>query len=151
MKTALRLVPWLALVSVRLAASPDAAFDGVREADDAHVAALVAADRGKLEPTLSADLRYCHSNGTVDGKASFIDRELNGKARYVSWDFPDRKFVLAAPGIVLESGRSRVTPVGSHANVLNISFLAVWRNEGGVWRLLAWQSCKLPDSGAAAK
>ena len=25
-----------------------------------------------------------------------------------------------------------------------LSFLAVWREEKGQWRFLAWQSCKLP-------
>jgi len=25
-----------------------------------------------------------------------------------------------------------------------LSFLAVWREENGKWRFLAWQSCKLP-------
>jgi len=25
-----------------------------------------------------------------------------------------------------------------------LSYLAVWREENGQWRFLAWQSCKLP-------
>jgi hypothetical protein len=29
------------------------------------------------------------------------------------------------------------------------SFLAVWREEKGQWRFLAWQSCKLPPPAPA--
>jgi hypothetical protein len=31
------------------------------------------------------------------------------------------------------------------------SFLAVWREEKGQWRFLAWQSCKLPPPAPAEK
>jgi hypothetical protein len=29
----------------------------------------------------------------------------------------------------------------------DLNFLAVWRQEKGKWRFLAWQSCKNPPSG----
>ena len=32
----------------------------------------------------------------------------------------------------------------------DLNFLAVWREEGGKWRFLAWQSCKNPAPAAPA-
>jgi hypothetical protein len=34
---------------------------------------------------------------------------------------------------------------------MDLSYLAVWRQEGGQWRFLAWQSCRMPETPAAAK
>jgi len=147
MRMILRLAPWLAFAFVRLSAAPDATFDAVRQADDVRVAATIAADRGKLDEVLSADMAYSHSSGALDDKASFTDAIVSGRLKYLSLDYVDRKFVLASPGIVLMSGHCRVKVSRSptSANVLNLSFLAVWRNEDGAWRFLAWHSSRMPD------
>ena len=41
------------------------------------------------------------------------------------------------------------SPTGKLVNDLN--YLAVWREEKGKWRFLAWQSCKNPPPGDAKK
>ena len=60
-----------------------------------------------------------------------------------------------APGIVLMKGRAHFTmrpKDGSPKFINDLNFLAVWREENGKWRFLAWQSCKNPvDTAAAAK
>ena len=117
----------------------------VKSADKARVAAMQSPDREKLNAIFSDELRYAHSNGVVDTKASFIDILTTGKTKYVSYDYEEQNFTFPAPGIALMSGRAHVkavTPTGEMDSVL--SFLAVWREEGGQWRFLAWQSCKLP-------
>jgi len=35
--------------------------------------------------------------------------------------------------------------------LLDLNYLAVWRQEGGRWRFLAWQSCKNPSPADAKK
>ena len=35
------------------------------------------------------------------------------------------------------------------ANIVDLNFLAVWREEGGSWHFLAWQSCKNPPPAPA--
>jgi hypothetical protein len=43
------------------------------------------------------------------------------------------------------SGRAHVKAVTANGEMDGVlSFLAVWREENGHWRFLAWQSCKLP-------
>lgn len=117
----------------------------VKAADKARVAAMQSPDHEKLSAIFSDELRYAHSNGVVDTKASFIDILTAGKTKYVSYDYEEQNFTFPAPGIALMSGRAHVkaaTATGEMDSVL--SFLAVWREEKGRWRFLAWQSCKLP-------
>lgn len=117
----------------------------IQAADKARVAAMQSPDREKLSAIFSDELRYAHSNGIVDTKTSFIDILTTGKTKYVGYDYEEQSFTFPAPGIALMSGRAHVravTATGEMDSVL--SFLAVWGEEGGQWRFLAWQSCKLP-------
>lgn len=122
----------------------------VKAADDARVAAMQSPDKAKLSAIFSDDLRYAHSNGVVDTKDSFMDVLVGGKTKYVGYDYEEREFTFPAPGIALMTGRTHikaVTATGEMDSVL--AYLAVWREEKGEWRFLAWQSCKLPPAAPA--
>jgi len=144
MKTLLTTL--ICIISI-VAKADDASLAALQIADKARVAAMQSPDREKLSAIFSDDLRYAHSNGVVDTKASFIDILATGKTKYVGYDYEERNFTFPVPGIALMSGRAHVkavTATGEMDSVL--SFLAVWREEKGQWRFLAWQSCKLPTS-----
>jgi hypothetical protein len=135
---------WLGAALVA-AAEDDPRVTAVLAADDARIAAMTAADPEALEPLLSAELRYSHSNGTVDTKDSFLEL-IRGKAtRYVAYRPVERGVRFASPDIALEHGRAEVilekNGVRTEATFL---FLAVWRLEEGSWRFLAWQSARPP-------
>lgn len=119
----------------------------LRAADDERVAAILAADRPRLAAIFSDDLRYAHSTGAVDNKASYIDLLVSGRTKYVVYDYQERNFTFPAPGIALMSGRVHIRSVSGDAISDGIlGLLAVWREEQGTWRFLAWQSCKLPQT-----
>lgn len=137
------IIAFLSLVTLHAADDPRTAV--LSNADDARISAMKSADRGKLEIFLSADLRYAHSNGIVDSKASFIESLTSAKLKYAGYDCEERTFTFPAPQIALMTGRAHVQAENATGNVDSIlSYLAVWREEGGQWRFLAWQSCKLP-------
>jgi hypothetical protein len=147
------LLSLLALFTcVGLNAADDPALAAVRAADDARVAATMAADRAKLSSVFSDDLRYAHSTGHVDTKTSYMESLVSGRTKYHVIEFEERNFTFPAPGIALESGRAHMksTSATGESDAL-YSFLAVWRQEKGQWRFLAWQSCKLPPTVPAAK
>lgn len=128
-----------------LRAAPPAATAALVAADDARIAAMRQPDRAALEAAFSDELRYAHSNGIVDTKASFIEILVSGKTKYLAYDPVERQFTFPAPGIALMTGKARVqaeSPKGKMDNTL--SYLAVWREENGAWKFLAWQSCRLP-------
>ena len=108
---------------------------------------MLAPTREKLEAVLSPELRYTHSNGQVDTKASLIESLLDGSAKYLKYDFHERTVTFPAPGIALMAGRFDVKAVvKGNAAESTISFLAVWRLEKGGGKFRAWHSCKIPPA-----
>lgn len=130
---------------VRAADAPNPAIAALTAADDARVQATIHADKAQLEALFSDELRYAHSSGVVDTKASYIDSMLSGRLKYLTFDYEERQFKILSPEIALMTGRNKVTvSTGTGDMAMTLSYLAVWRNENGHWRFLAWQSCKLP-------
>jgi hypothetical protein len=134
-------------LSLSLQAADDATLAAVMAADDARVAAMKSPDKDKLSAVLSENLHYAHSTGTVDSKEVLMDILLQGKTKYLGYDYVERKFTFPAPGIALMTGQARIQAANDKGQMDNVlSFLGVWREEKGVWRFLAWQSCKLPPA-----
>ena len=151
MKNLLHLLPLLALGFVSLRAADDKIIAAVKIADAERVAATKAGDGPRLDAIFSNDLRYAHSSGHVDTKASYIKALTSHSTVYESYDYKEQNFSVVAPGIVLMTGRVLShTKNASGANDLDLNFLGVWRDEGGKWRFLAWQSCKNPPPAAPA-
>lgn len=139
------LVALSLLFAFQVLAEDHPSLAAVKTADKARVAAMQSGDRDKLDAIFSDELRYAHSTGVVDTKASFIDILGAGKTKYLVYDYEEQNFTFPAPGIALMTGRAHVKADAS-GKVMDsvLSFLAVWREEKGQWRFLAWQSCKMP-------
>lgn len=122
-----------------------AAIAAVTAADDERVAASIAKDRARLDAVFSDELHYSHSNGKVDTKTTYVDSIASGASVYGSFDYKERSFKPIAPGVVLMSGRALIQSRNAAGPVmLDLNFLAVWRQENGTWRFVAWQSCRNP-------
>jgi hypothetical protein len=142
--------PLAVLAFAALCPADEPRLPALHAADDERVAAIVAADRARLAAIFSDELRYAHSTGGVDTKASYIDSLTAGRLKYELYTYNERNFSFPAPGIALMTGRVHVkttSTAGPSESVLG--FLAVWREEEGKWRFLAWQSCKLPPAPVA--
>lgn len=140
-----RLLLLLTLLAGRMAAAEDALIAAVRAADDERIAAMLAADPVRLTALLSEQLHYAHSSGVIDTKASFIESLAGRQVVYESAEYVQRDFSPAGPGVMLMKGRARFKAGrGADRNLLDLNFLAVWREEGGRWRFLAWQSSRNP-------
>ena len=144
----------LALLTVVARAADDKIIAAVKAADEERLAATIAGDRAKLEQIYSDDLYYMHSSGKRDNKASQIQGVTTGGNKYERFDHQDRTFVPVAPGIVLMRGRVHVhmsnRKTGEKA-MNDINYLAVWREEKGKWRFVAWQASKGVEDAAAGK
>jgi len=147
----LRLLCLFAAQSCWIFSADDNVIAAVRAADDERVAAMLAADRARMEAVYADDLHYGHSNARIDTKASFIDPIAKGTLVYQTYDYKERKFRLIAPGVVQMTGRVLNTATRGEQKVENdLVYLAVWREEAGQWRFVAWQSCKVPPPAPAA-
>lgn len=138
----------LGFVSLRAADDPMAPL---RAADDERIAAMIAADRDRLDAIFSDELRYTHSSGTVDTKKTLIESIVGKRTQYHSFEIVERHFAPVAETIALVSGRSRIKVQGNGPlTELLLSHLAVYRRENGRWRFVAWQSARLPPPAPAA-
>lgn len=137
----------LVLLAGRLSAAEDAQIAAVRAADDERTAATITADPARLEALLDDQLHYAHSNGFIDTKASFIESLTSRRVIYAAIDYTQRDFIPVAPGVILMKGRVLLrASMGPQHSSLDLNFLAVWREEGGRWRFLAWQSSRNPPA-----
>ncbi|RXK53751.1 nuclear transport factor 2 family protein [Oleiharenicola lentus] len=146
-----RCLAWLFVLTAALLARADdsAILAAVRAADDERVAAIKAADAARLDAIFSDDLLYTHSNGKLDRKAAYVGALVSGKTVYEIYDYQQRDFHVASPAIVLMTARMTIkAKSASGALASDLSVLAVWRNESGKWRFLAWQSAKLAPPAA---
>lgn len=144
MRTSLLAAAWLSICLSPLSAAGDKRASELQAADDARIAAVKAADGAKLREILSDDLHYGHSSGGIDTKTSFIESLTSGRVKYAVYDNEERNFTFPAPGIALMSGKAHAkveTATGGMDS--KIGYLAVWRQENGQWRFLAWQACRI--------
>ena len=149
MKTLLPLL-LACLLPFAASAADDPKVTALTAVDDARVAAMLKPSKAALDTVLSDDLRYAHSNGKVDTKASLTASLLGGEAKYVSYKYSERSFKFPAPDVALMAGRLEVQAVVDGVSMTTgISYLAVWRLEQGQWKFLAWQSCKIPPATPA--
>ena len=130
-------------VTVTASAADDGIVAAVRAADDERVAATIAGDRARLVAIYSDDLCYVHSSGKSDTKHEHADGLAKRTSLYERFDYQTREFRLAAPGVMLMSGRVVIHSTNAKGkNQNDVNFLAVWREEQGRWKLLAWQAAK---------
>ena len=146
MKTLLACIAFLSLAAVSARAGDVAVSAAVRSADSERVSATPAADGARLNAILSDSLRYVHSSGHVDSKATYIQELTSHAMVYVTYEYQEQIITPVAPTIALMAGRVAIG-MKSAAGVkpLDINYLAVWREEGGSWKLLSWQSSRIPQ------
>jgi hypothetical protein len=105
-------------------------------------------DKAKLEPLLSDQLSYGHSDGRVDGKASLVEGTMNRKATVKSIDFPELKITVTGNAAVARHLYVSESELEGKPTSTKIGALQVWQKQDGGWKLLARQGFKLPDKPA---
>ncbi len=152
MSSLCRSVPLLvAVFFVNAFAAEATDFTAVGEADQQRLALTLAGDTAKLSDLLSDELHYAHPDGRVQTKAQLIAAVASNKVKYLSFVPYDVAYQSISAGAVAMNGCARLTAEtgGQHVQV-TLRFLAVWRQESGHWRLLAYQSSQLAEAVSGA-
>ena len=141
-------VVWFKEVSIRplaLEAGPgSAAAPDVQKLEAQRFDAMIRGDAAALDALLADDLVYTHASGKVDTKASFLDDIKAGQLRYKVIRPEDPKLSVYGDTAVATGLAS--FEVNNHGQELNMKlrYTDVWVNRGGQWRMVAWQSTRLP-------
>ena len=148
------LLRWLAL-GVWAVATPvfgadaKSVFAEVRHAEEQRIAAVLAGDLAILNDRLSDDLRYALADGRVQTKSEYLAAVKSSQAKYRSFKPSHLHFSAIDERAVAVDGQARFVVDTSGQRVEStIRFLAIWREENGYWRLLAYQSAQITPSSA---
>ncbi len=113
--------------------------------DRKRMTAMAEKDVATLNAVLSDDLIYTHSSARMDTKASLIGNMESGATVYTAVVPSDVVAQDLGDSVVL-TGIARISVmVGGKPNAFGVRFTDVYANQGGTWRMVTWQSTKLPE------
>jgi hypothetical protein len=93
---------------------------------------------------LSDRLTYTHSTALTESKAEYLASVAKGVFKYRDIKISERT-IREAGGAVLVAGRITIDIlIDGQPKLLQSRFLNVWTEEGGDWRMIAWQSTPIP-------
>ena len=116
----------------------DAASEQIRQLEKERYDALLAADTGALNDTLSSRLVYAHSSGYRDTKDTLLTKLGDGTLRYLTLEHPEDDIVILGDTAMVVGQMRGTVEVGGATRELNNLALAVWAREDGNWRLVAY-------------
>lgn len=132
----------VAALALPARAHAQSAEQAVRQVEDRRIKALVDDDVATLEAIFADDLTYTHSSAAVDTKASYIAALRSGKTKYESVD-RQPSTVRVYGDVAVMTGEALVGLRG-RAEKLALRYTLVYVKQGGQWRMVAWQSTRLP-------
>ncbi len=106
-------------------------------------AAMVEADRGRLDTLTEPQLSYGHSAGAVEDKAQFIEVIASGRTDYKSITLSDQTVAVAGDLAVVRHVFATDFEGGGRPASARVGVMQVWRRRDGEWRLLARQAFRL--------
>ena len=106
--------------------------------------AMVEADRDALEAILADDLVYIHTTGVVDSKSSLIESIVSGAVDYTRL-VPAETTLRLVGNVALVTGTADLGVLaGGTTHAARIRFTEVYVATVDGWRLVSWQSTRVP-------
>ena len=93
---------------------------------------------------LCKDLIYTHSSARLDTKESLIGAMESGATVYKSVEASDVVAQDLGDAVVLTGAAQITVESNGKPNSFGVRFTDVYQNQDGNWRMVAWQSTKLP-------
>jgi len=115
------------------------------ELDKKRMNAMAQKDVASLKNMLCKGLVYTHSSGRQDTKQSLIEGMETGKTVYTSIEPSDVKAQDLGNAVVLTGAAAISVMSNGKPNSFRVRFTDVYENQNGTWRMVTWQSTKLPD------
>jgi len=108
-------------------------------------AAMLAADVAALDRLLAPDLTYTHSSAKVETKQEYIEAIKTGASKYKVIEPEDiRVRVYGSTAVLTGYCQFEVTSGGQELK-LRVRFTDVYVKNDGAWRMVAWQSTRIPE------
>lgn len=119
--------------------------DRIIALDRERMQAMADKDIAKLNNLLCDGLVYTHSTARLDSKKSLIGAMESGATVYTAVEPSEVEAQDLGDAVVL-TGLARISVVASGTpREFGVRFTDVYQNQNGAWRMVAWQSTRLPD------
>jgi hypothetical protein len=113
--------------------------------DKKRMTAMAQKDVAALKNMLCKGLIYTHSSGRQDTKESLIKGMESGTTVYTSVVPSEVKAQDVGNAVVLTGVAAISVNSNGKPNSFRVRFTDVYENQNGTWRMITWQSTKLPD------
>ena len=118
----------------------------VLQADDRRFEAMRKENWAALDAVLADDLTYVHSTARQESKAEHVANLRAGKPHYRGIAPRDRRIrTHGNVGVVTGVSEMHVERDGNEQR-FTVRYLAVYAKTGDQWRMIAWQSTRVPDA-----
>ena len=115
------------------------------ELDRKRMTAMAQKDVAALKGMLCKGLVYTHSTGRQDTKESLLANMESGKTVYTSMVPAEVKAQDTGNAVILTGVAAISVDSNGKANSFRVRFTDVYENQNGTWRMITWQSTKLPE------
>lgn len=115
------------------------------ELDKKRMAAMAQKDVAALKNMLCKGLVYTHSSGRQDTKESLLAGMESGTTVYTSMVPSEVKAQDLGNAVVLTGVADISVDSSGKPNSFRVRFTDVYENQNGTWRMVTWQSTKLPQ------
>ena len=133
---------WLIAGGVHSAVAEPAVISVMR-ADQARLTAMMKGSGEALGQLMSDQLRFVQSDGRVESKADYVKNMMAGDTEYADARTSELETMQISADVVVILGVQEMRKrLGSTWSEIKLRYLAVWRNESGTWRMVAWQSAR---------
>ena len=127
-----------------MATMPTSLAERIAALEDDRYRTMVAGDIAGLGRFLSERLTYTHSTALTESKAEYLASVAKGVFKYRDIKISERA-IREVAGAMLVTGRITIDIlIDGQPKLLQSRFLNVWAEEGGDWRMVAWQSTPIP-------
>lgn len=100
-------------------------------------------DMQTLEALLHKDLYFCHSNGVIDDRATYLLKMSQGRIVYQSITWEDQVVTSLGHGALLVGRMTSMVVVDGVAKRLDNRVIQSWMESEGQWQLRHFQSTPL--------
>jgi hypothetical protein len=113
--------------------------------DKQRMTAMAQKDVAALKNMICKGLVYTHSSGRQDTKQSLLDGMESGSTVYTSMVPSEVKAQDLGNAVVLTGVAAISVDSKGKSNSFRVRFTDVYENQNGTWRMITWQSTKLPE------
>ena len=118
-------------------------IEAIRGLERDRFRAMVEGNGQQLDALLSDNVIYVHTNGKRESKQQFIDAITAGRRRYRQIEVQSQDVLPVGRETCVVTGRALIEMEANNGALLfPIAYTAIQTQEGGHWRLIAWQATR---------